>query len=216
MTDDEEERAFEAAVAAYKLMPKRIAASTAIEALSHREVIPVKLDDAQDAELLKKLQAAANGCMAGLLIDPIRSGRVNEVGNLFEPLVKRACEAVGLRAEYPGGRSGYPDLLIWDDYERPSYLEIKTVGPGQEKTSFRSFYLSPSESPKVTHDARHILLAFSHEAYREENGELTCYKAGTYKIVDLARVFGAVKFEYQSNNASLYGEATIATGKLAS
>lgn len=214
MTDDEEERAFEAAVAAYKQMPKRIAAAVAIEALSGRKVLPISIDDPNDVDLLGKLQEAAVRCMTGLLTEPIRSGRVNEVGNLFEPLVKRACEEVGLVAEYPGGRSGYPDLLIWDSAKRPTYLEVKTVGPGQGKTSFRSFYLSPSETPKVTHDARHFLIAFDHEAYREEGGELMCYKASSYKIVDLARVFGAVKFEYQSNNLSLYGDATIAHGGL--
>lgn len=197
------------AVAAYRDLPPSITVSAAILSLTGCKVIPIDPTDPADQTLVAALARAAATCIAALASDPIRSKRVNEVGNLFEPRIKTACEQVGLRTEWPtsetgrGSRSGYPDLLIHDVQQRPTYLEVKTVGPGQDATSLRSFYLSPSEQPKVRMDARHLLIAFDHRAGDTVAG-LTAYTAHAYKIVDLSHVRGNVKFEYQSSNNRLY------------
>ena len=115
-------------------------------------------------------------------------------------------------AEGRAARSGYPDLLIYDSKNRPTYLEVKTVGPGQDSTTFRSFYLSPSERPKICHDARHLLVAFAHVSGEVVDGK-TAYRASAFKIVDLAVVIGGIKFEYQSSNKRLYlDECVLSSG----
>ncbi len=209
MTEEEIGIIFGEAVEAYKKLPSSITVAAAILSLTGCKVIPTDQNSSDDRKLIESLAQAADHCMRSLQDDPIKSRRVNEVGNLFEPRLKTSCKEVGLKAEWPaGGRSGYPDLLIFDHEGRPTYIEIKTVGPGQEHTTFRSFYLSPSEKPKITMDARHILIAFSHKAGPVVN-EITEYSAISFKIVDLAAVCGNIKFEYQSSNKRMYDAPQI-------
>ena len=63
-----------------------------------------------------------------------------------------------------GKSTGYPDILVLDQSNRATYLECKIFAHGSAETTMRSFYLSPSESFKVSIDARHLLLAFGIEA----------------------------------------------------
>lgn len=213
MTEKEIEAAFAQAVESYRAMPKGIRASTAIEALSQKKVIPVDLTNEADRDLISRLEDAAQRCMAGLIANPLICGRVNEVGNLFEPRTSAACVEAGLKVEPIGGPSGYPDLLVRDPQGRPTYIEVKAVGVGKEDSSFRSFYLSPSERPKVRYDARHILFAFVHEPVRNSEG-IAGYCAKAFKLMDISRLLGSVKFEYQSNNRQMYGGELLASGKL--
>lgn len=194
-------------------MPKGIKASTAIEALTDKKVIPVDLTDAADRDLVTRLQDAGQRCMAGLAVDPLICARVNEVGNLLEPRTAAACVEAGLNVEPIGGSSGYPDLLLRDPGGRPTYLEVKAVGVGKEKSTFRSFYLSPSERPKVLFDARHILIAFVHEPAVNKHG-VAAYCSKAFKLLDISNLIGGVKFEYQSSNKNMYGGELLAGGRL--
>ena len=82
----------------------------------------------------------------------------------------RALPQVGLKAARPtsekgkGKATGYPDILVRDCSNRATYLECKIFAHGAPESTMRSFYLSPSESFKVSLDARHLLLAFGMEA----------------------------------------------------
>ncbi len=70
-----------------------------------------------------------------------------------------------------------------------------------------------SPDPKVCLDARHLLVAFTH--HREDNSAngLEQYSLTEFKVVDLARVFGKIKFEYQSSNRDMYlGNAVVLRG----
>lgn len=126
--------------------------------------------DAADLELLKKLQRTIHFCVADLKTNPIRRPRPNEVGNDLEAYVMRALPQAGLAAARPtsqaglGKSTGYPDILVRDEAKRATYLECKIFAHGSAETTMRSFYLSPSESFKVSVDARHLLLAFGMEA----------------------------------------------------
>lgn len=171
-----------------------------------------------DASLVAKLKSAAEHLIASTKSHPIKTGRVNELGNNIEEPLLQACVQVGLSASWParsdgsGGRSGYPDIAISFEGRR-SFLEAKVIASGSEASSFRSFYLSPSDNPKVCEDARHILMAFTHKRVENSEAGLEQYELVDFKIVDLALVCGKIKFEYQSSNRDMYlGEAVLAKG----
>ena len=149
----------------------------------------------------------------------IRTGRLNELGNAIEEPLLQALLAENLSASWPkradgsGGRSGYPDIAIDASGDRPTYVEAKVVGAGSEASSFRSFYLSPSERPKVCYDARHVLVAFTHRREHDSTDGMEQYSLVSFKVVDHARVFGKIKFEYQSSNKDMYlGNAVVLKG----
>jgi hypothetical protein len=207
-----------AAVAAYRQLPSQIAVGVAIEAVTGKAVVPLS-GDKHDAVLLQDVGKAAVLLIANSKNKPIKTGRLNELGNAIESPLLDALLEVGVDASWPkradgtGGRSGYPDIAINATGDRPTYLEAKVVGAGSEGSSFRSFYLSPSERPKVCLEARHLLLAFTHQRIADSEEGLEQYRLLDFKIVDLARVFGKIKFEYQSSNKDMYlGDAVVLKG----
>jgi hypothetical protein len=162
---------------------------------------------------------AANALIERSKLNPIQTGRLNELGNAIEEPLLNALLEGGLTASWPkradgsGARSGYPDIALDAASERPTYLEARVVGAGSEGSSFRSFYLSPSERPKVCFDARHLLVAFTHDRQDDASNGLEQYRLVSYKIVDLARVFGKIKFEFQSSNRDMYlADAVVLRG----
>ena len=142
---------------------KGIPFSVIVKSLAERQVIQIDRSNAADIELLKKLGKAIQLCAVELKSNPIRRPRPNEVGNDVETYVMRALAQAGLNAERPKSKSGmgkstgYPDILVRSDENRPTYLECKIFAQGSAETTMRSFYLSPSESFKVSVDARHLL-----------------------------------------------------------
>lgn len=218
MTEQEIEALLTEAISAYRQIPTDLKVDTAIEALTGFAVIPLDLTS-NDASLLSQLCFAAELLIERSAANPIETGRLNELGNNIEESLLEACKDVGLKATWPkrvdgsGGRSGYPDIAIDIDGQQPTYLEAKVIGAGSEGSTFRSFYLSPSENPKVCVDARHLLVAFVHERQANSSSGRERYSLISYKIVDLARVRGKIKFEYQSNNRNMYLKgAVVASG----
>jgi hypothetical protein len=217
MTDKEIKELLASAVEAYRLFPKDLPVGMVIEAMTECQVIPVDAEVA-DTDLIASLKLAAEHLIVSSKQVPIKTGRVNELGNNIEEPLLNACNHVGLDASWPprkdgsGGRSGYPDIAISTN-GRKRYLEAKVVGAGSEGSSFRSFYLSPSDNPKVCEDARHILMAFGHHRVEDSEDGFEQYELTDYKMVDLALVCGKIKFEYQSSNKDMYlGHAILAKG----
>jgi hypothetical protein len=68
----------------------------------------------------------------------------------------------------------------------------------------RSFYLSPSESFKVSVDARHLLLAFGMQASPIPGSIESMYLPKSYKLIDLHDLLCDVKYEFNSDNRRLY------------
>ena len=138
--------------------------------------------------------------------NPIKAGRINEVGNAVELYVLDALEKAGLqsgRPTPPSGRKktvGYPDLYAQknDDY---FYIEIKTYSPKTEKSSLRTFYISPSQDFKVTRDAYHLLLAFS-----TDEVDPGVYSLTGFKLLDLYGLECNLKLEFNASNKDLYSE----------
>lgn len=218
MEDKQIEALLADAVRAFRQLPRGISVPQIISAVTEHSVVPLE-ECAEDRSLIEAISAACNDLISSTRTAPIRTTRLNELGNAVEEPMLEACLRAGLDATWPrrangiAARTGYPDIVIAVDSHRPTYLEAKVIGAGSEGSSFRSFYLSPSDNPKVCTDARHLLVAFTHQ--RGENGSdgLEQYSLTAFKIVDLARVFGKIKFEYQASNRDMYiGDAVVAKG----
>jgi hypothetical protein len=188
-----------------------------IRAMANQQVIPVDRAEAADRDLIQRIEKVAKATAAAVRERPIRRNRPNEVGNDIEPYVMEAAGQNGLRAERPRGRSGraqqtgYPDILLFDGTDRPTYLECKIFGEGSALTTMRSFYLSPSENFKVCHDARHLLLAFSVQRAPISGSRDSLYTASGFKLLDLHGLKCDVKYEFNSDNQRLYAADMILT-----
>ncbi len=218
MTDEELGAILAEAVEAYRKLPKRIGVSPAMLSIASCEVIEIE-DCPEDQKLVAGVCAAAALLISRSRDVPIKTTRINELGNAIEEPLLQACLDSGLDASWPlrpdgtTSRNGYPDLAIGLNGGRPSYLEAKVVKANSENSSFRAFYMSPSERPKVCCDARHLLLAFTHKRRGNNSDGFEQYELLDFKLVDLARVIGKVKFEYQASNRDMYmGSAVLARG----
>lgn len=153
--DDKERLTVLESLLAQMLKPVRgIPFSVIIKSLSEKEVIKFDTKDAADAALLARLKTAIRLTATEVQKSPIRRPRPNEVGNDIEAFTMRGLAAAELMAERPtsekgyGKSTGYPDILVFDEAKRPTYLECKIFAHGAPMTTMRSFYLSPSESFK--------------------------------------------------------------------
>ena len=142
---------------------KNVPFEIVIRSMTGCRVLDFDAADAEDAKLLIALRDCARRVADAVKLSPIRRPRPNEVGNDLEPFVLSAAMQAGLHCTKPlskdgrGQGVGYPDLLVTDAGKRPAYLEVKSYADGSALTTMRSFYLSPSENPKVSVDARHLL-----------------------------------------------------------
>ena len=161
-----------------------------------------------DETLAPLFEQVAEGVLAEVAQRPICADRINEVGNAVELYVLAALEEAGLksgRPTPPSGRkktAGYPDLyaISGDDL---FYIEIKTYSAKTEKSSQRTFYISPSDDFKVTQDAYHLLLAFSTNEIEEG-----VYSLSGFKLLDLFNLTCHLKLEFNASNKDLYDEAS--------
>jgi len=148
--------------------------------------------------------------------EPISARRVNEVGNRVENLVLKVMEELGGDCRRPSGPSGrvkaagYPDL--WMESEGlDAYVELKTFSAHTQRSSQRTFYVSPSDDFKVTRNAYHLLLAFSTRKVGENLYELV-----DFYWVDLYHLNCRVKVEFNASNRDMYqeeGDMVIASSK---
>lgn len=218
MDDDQIEALLADAVRAFRQLPRGISVPQIISAVTDHAVVPVE-DCEEDRTLIANIELACRDLIARSEQAPIATSRLNELGNAVEEPMLDACVRAGLQASWPrrangiAARTGYPDIAIDVDGARPTYLEAKVIGAGSEGSSFRSFYLSPSDNPKVCRDARHILVAFTHDRRENATNGAERYALISFKIVDLAKVFGKIKFEYQASNRDMYiGNSVISCG----
>lgn len=215
MTDGERIAALEGVLAQFLKPIKDLPFDLVIKAIANSKVIRINREALADKKLVTDLTIAANQVGATVRAAPIRRNRPNEVGNDIEPFVMRAVEQVGLRVERPrslagrGQQTGYPDILIFDQNERPTYLECKIFGEGSAFTTMRSFYLSPSENCKVSRDTRHLLRAFAMAREPIDGSRDSFYRPVGFKLLDLFDLKCDVKYEFNSDNRRLYDPALI-------
>ena len=174
---------------------KNIDFPVVVEAFYNKKIIEISKSN-DDIALVSSLHNALNSCVQAVKQNPIQSKRPNEVGNYIEQPVIDAINATqGLSASKPSNlrgnkqSTGYPDILVMDHKGRPTYLEVKTYNINNVGTTQRSFYLSPSDDPKVIHDARHLTVGF--EIQQISSG---VFVPQSYKLIDLYDLPCDIKF----------------------
>lgn len=201
---------------------KGIPFNLVIDAMTGKKVMMFDFGNSAHKEVLNLLTKAAIDAGKGINKTGILRPRPNEVGNDIEPYAKEALNRLGLKADTPSGPSGkkksmgYPDIIFWYR-ETPYYLECKTYNLKNVDTTQRSFYFSPSDEFKVTHDALHFLLSF--EVYvAGEAGNKHIYKCKRYKILSIESLALDVKYEFNSDNRRMYsgrdGAVLLAEGDI--
>ena len=215
MDDKERLKVLEKALAQMLKPVRGIPFNVIIKSLCENEVVKFDVKSPADATLLEKLRNAIQIAANDLRQRPIQRPRPNEVGNDVEPYVLRALQATGLHAVRPTSSNGnakstgYPDILAFDEIGRPTYVECKIFAHDAPPTTMRSFYLSPSESFKVSHSARHLLLAFGMAAEPVAGSRDSLYRPCSYKLVDLYDLLCDVKYEFNSDNRRLYAPGLV-------
>ena len=186
---------------------KKIPFKDVILATTHHRILDFETNNPAHAALHKKISTAASAAAAKARAEGLFSVRANEAGNHMELFVKAALNDAGLQARTPvttageAQTTGYPDVEILGD--PPCYLELKTYSAATAATTQRSFYYSPSEHPKITHDAIHLLLAFQLEKF-ERDGK-AAFVPVHWKLITLEDLQVDLKFEFNQSNRGLYG-----------
>lgn len=191
----------------------------AIKALTGCEVLAFNPELNENKILLRQLTKAAKFAGQNASQKGIFTKRPNEAGNRIEPFVLKALKQVGLKADKPVSISGkkkvagYPDIQIEDRFGRTIYLDCKTYSASTKDQTFRTFYFSPSEDPKITKDAFHLLMSFELDTV-ERNGKIAFIPV-SWQIYTLDKLLIQVKHEFNASNKELYTkEALLAEGRL--
>jgi len=173
----------------------------------------------QNKRLLEQLSKAARLGGQKAFQEGIFTARPNEAGNHIEPFIVESLKQVGLKADRPISKKrkkkavGYPDIQIEDQIERAVYLDCKTYNTKTKDQSFRTFYFSPLEDPKITKDAFHLLMSFELDT-AERKGK-RAFIPISWQIYTLDRLLIQVKHEFNASNRELYTrEALLAEGRI--
>lgn len=197
-----------AALAELTKPTKHIPFKEVILATTQHRILDFDPHNAAHRTLFQKLSAAATAAAAKARAEGVFSARANEAGNHMELFVKAALKEAGLTARTPvttdgdAQTTGYPDVEILSD--PPCYLELKTYSATTANTTQRSFYYSPSEHPKVTRDALHLLLAYELEKTTRDGQ--TAFIPVHWKLITLQDLQVDLKFEFNQSNRGLYGK----------
>lgn len=197
-----------AALAELTKPAKKIPFKEVIFATTHHHILDFNTNNAAHRELFRKISTAATIALTNARSAGLFSTRANEAGNHMESFVRAAFKTVGLNARIPVTTAGdaqsvgYPDVEILND--PLCYVELKTYSASTVNTTQRSFYYSPSEKPKVTHDAVHLLLAY--ELERAERNGKNVFLPTHWKLITLQDLEVDLKFEFNQSNRGLYGK----------
>uniref|UniRef100_A0A7C6E9V7 Uncharacterized protein n=1 Tax=candidate division WOR-3 bacterium TaxID=2052148 RepID=A0A7C6E9V7_UNCW3 len=191
----------------------------AIKALTGFKVLAFDISLDSNKKLLEQLCKAAELAGKKAFQEGIFTARPNEAGNHIEPFVVESLRFVGLKADKPISKSGkkkaagYPDIQIEDQLGRIVYLDCKTYNTLTKDQSFRTFYFSPSEDPKITEDAFHLLMSF--ELDTAERKVKRAFIPISWQIYTLDKLLIQVKHEFNASNRELYTkEALLAQGRI--
>ena len=217
MDDNDYIKQLEETISKFLKPLKDIPFPIAIKAISGHKVLAFDKNSQKDKELLSRLTMAMDIAVKNAYKDGIPTARPNEVGNHIEPFVRDALNSIDVKAEIPltsNGKhqsAGYPDVFIKDVDGRITYLECKTYSQKSIGSSFRAFYFQPSESPKIVHDARHLMVSF--KIIREKRNGNLVFVPVHWKLYTLEKMLVQVKHEFNASNKGIYKpEALLAEG----
>jgi hypothetical protein len=180
-----------------------------IEALTCCRVLP--FDTQSNRQLLAQLRTGAATAVQLARRKGITAGRPNEAGNQTEPFLQAGLQLAGIQVDRPASKggnnkvAGYPNLEIRDRAGRIAYVECKTYARGNKDQTFRSFYLSLTDDPKITKDAFHLLIAFELEFDSRRN----VYIPSAWGIWTLDRLMLQIKYEFNASNRQIYASGAL-------
>lgn len=194
-----------------------------IKALTGCNVLVFDQSLEQNKKLLEQLSKAAQIGGEKAFQEGIFTARPNEAGNHIEPFVIKGLKHVGLKAGKPISKRGkrksagypdiQPDIQIEEQTGRIVYLDCKTYNTKTKDQTFRTFYFSPSEDPKITKDAFHLLMSFELDT-AERKGK-RAFIPISWQIYTLDKLLIQVKHEFNASNRELYTkDALLAEGRI--
>ena len=189
---------------------KKLPFKAVIHATTGHRVLDLDTNNPVHAGLRAKILKAAALAGARARKDGLAAARPNEAGNHLEAFVRAALLEAGLEARIPrttadrAQAAGYPDIEITGPV--PCYLELKSYNAATANTTQRSFYYSPGETPKVTRDALHLLLAYELEKVEREGK--TLFLPLHWRLLTLQDLEVDLKFEFNQSNRGLYGNGS--------
>lgn len=194
-----------------------------IKALTGYEVLPFDLDDPETSALFVSLKDATESAAFAASESGVYAGRANEAGNAVEPFVLEALKKAGLNAQKPRNRkgkaqsTGYPDIQVIFGGNRVCYIECKTYSAKSRDSSNRSFFLSPSENPKINASASHLIIAFELERVpQRDRGQTLAFVPVRWHLYTLENLRVDLKYEFNAGNKKLYeAGALLAEGEVA-
>jgi hypothetical protein len=187
-----------------------------VMAVCGKKVIPMAEDDATDQLILQHVQKTAKSVLKQLNAkdSPVKGlRRINEASRFFEDLLVKQLTDGDFACQFPknaqgdGQRSGYPDLeLVHKPSGRTTYIDPKLFEATSRNSTLRTFYFEPKgKTNKITKDAHHLLLGFSHDG---KDGHWTFVDVD---IVDIAKLKVRLKAEFDASNKELYQTENLVT-----
>ena len=187
-----------------------------VMAVCGKKVIPMAADDATDQLILQHVQKTADSVLKQLNAkdSPVKGlRRINEASRFFEDFLVKQLTAGDFACQFPknaqgdGQRSGYPDLeLVHKPSGRITYIDPKLFEATSRNSTLRTFYFEPKgKTNKITKDAHHLLLGFSHDG---KDGKWTFVDVD---IVDIAKLKVRLKAEFDASNKELYQAENLVT-----
>jgi hypothetical protein len=188
---------------------ERISFAEIAQAASGKKVIPLDQTNTLHAQMLQHVQKAAREVVATLNGEksPVRGlRRINEASKHVEDLLVKALAHGDFQCTFPknaqgeGQRSGYPDLeLTHVPSGLVTYVDPKLFEETARQSTLRTFYFEPRQkTTKITKDACHLLLGFSHDG---KDGQWTF---GQPELVDVSKLQVRLKAEFDASNKDVY------------
>lgn len=193
---------------------KNIRFEDAVRSVFDVEVWEFKSETELREKLLPLLENAMTALCSQIRNTPIEHTRVNEIGNMLEPYVIAALRGVNIVAQDAKTKSGggqataYPDVSFKFE-QKHFYLEVKSFAAASIDSKLRSFYMSPSNNPKVHEDAFHLVVGFEMQdigptGQARKDKALHAYIPNAFEIADLFGMLCDMKAEFNSNNVKMY------------
>ena len=187
-----------------------------VENSTGRKLPPFDKENPASLVILKAIREAADHAMKihsgeGSPLRGLR--RINEGSRFFEDTLREQIDAhqdlfcsIPETGEGREQRSGYPDLRIEHvESGTIAYLDPKLYEAKSRASTLRSFYykIGSSGSSKITDDAHHLLLGFSHDG---TDGEWTFL---SWELLDLSALKVRLKAEFHASNSDLYSDELL-------
>ena len=200
-----------AVLQAPELGKRRFPFNRLVENSTGRKVAPFDKKSPASSTILEAIRKAADHAMKihseqGSALRGLR--RINEGSRFFEDTLREHIDAneglfcsVPETAEGREQRTGYPDLRIEHvESGTVAYLDPKLYEEKSRSSTLRSFYykIGSGDVSKITEDAHHLLLGFSHDG---ADGEWTFLN---WELLDLSALKVRLKAEFQASNNDLY------------